>query len=134
MAIRTEPSLFDFTVEEALETLDGVESALRVVAEYDVDSYTDVYVSDAVVEDAGGQAAYADQRDLIAEYLRMDFLERNAYLDVVPRVGEAELFVTRGEHVTFLRLFRDERALLVAVDAGASLDELVEDAETLADR
>ena len=76
---------------------------------------------------------YEHQRDIVADFLRLDLLERDAYVDLVPRAGRAELLITQAANLLFIRGFRDDDALFVSVDRNGSIDEFVGIVEALVD-
>lgn len=118
-----EPQLHDFETSALVAEL---APNLQIVAEYNTESYNDLYVSDDVIEELGGQDEYDKQRKKIEDFLRMDYIDRHAYGDIVPRAGDSDLFVTQAANVLLIRLFVDDDALFVSVERdgsiGASID------------
>ncbi|WP_380678650.1 hypothetical protein [Salinigranum sp. GCM10025319] len=126
--------LFEFTTEDALDQFDHSRlSSIQLIAEYNESVYSDLYVQDTVVETLGGVDAYERQRDLVADFLRLDLLERNAYCDLVPRAGQVELLVTQAADLMFIRAFRADDALFISVERNGSIDEFVDIVEALVD-
>lgn len=118
-----DPHLHDF---QTLDLVEKLRPNLQIIAEYDTETYNDLFVADDVIEDLGGQEAYTKQRKKIEEFLRMDFIDRHAYGDIVPRAGESNLFVTQAANVLLIRRFVEDNALFVSVerngDIGATID------------
>jgi hypothetical protein len=128
----TRSELFEFTTEDALTLFgDSDLPALQLLSEYNESVYNDLYVKDSIVERLGGTDAYTGQRDLVADFLRLDLLERNAYYDLVPRAGRVELLITQASNLVFIRTFRGDDALCLSVERNGSIDEFVETAEAL---
>lgn len=132
MQPHTRSELFEFETEDALARFgDSDLSALQLLAEYNESEYNDLYVKDSIVEDLGGTDAYDRQRDLVADFLRLDLLERNAYCDIVPRAGRVELLVAQASDLVFIRTFRGDDALFISVERNGSIDEFIEIVEAL---
>ncbi|NIC00985.1 hypothetical protein [Halobacterium sp. R2-5] len=120
------PQLHDFPIEKLVDDLG---SNLQIVAEYNTDTYNDLYVSDDVIDEFGGSDNYEDQRQKIEEFLRMDFLDRHAYGDIVPGAGDSELFVTLAANVLLVRFFQHDDALFVSVERNGSVGHVIDTIE-----
>ncbi len=134
MQPNTRSELFEFTTEDVLVRFgDSKLPALQLVAEYNESVYNDLYVDDSIVESLGGVDAYNRQRNLVADFLRLDLLERDAYSDIVPRAGRVEVLLTQASGLLFIRVFRGDNALFISVERNGSMDEFVGIAEELVD-
>ena len=123
-----DPRLHDFEIESLVEEL---APRLQIIAEYNTETFTDLYVSDVVIEELGGHDDYEDQRQKIEDFLRMDFIDRHAYGNIVPRAGESDLFVTQAANVLLIRKFIDDDALFVSVTRNGSIGETIDMIETV---
>lgn len=124
-----DPLLHDFEVNRLLHDLG---SNLQILSEYNAEMYNDIYVSDELIEEIGGEAEYEAQRENIDDFLRMDLVDRHAYVDIVPRAGASELFVTRAANVLLIRRFSGDDALFVSIERDGSIGETIDTVERVA--
>ncbi|MDY6779269.1 MAG: hypothetical protein SV760_01730, partial [Halobacteria archaeon] len=122
----------DFSTDDALESLgSSVGTEPNMVAEYDENRYTDIYVSDWVVEEAGRDGGYDEQRDKVSRILQLDLIDGSSYRDIIPRAGNTRFLITRTENVLLVRCFGQEGVLFVSVDDSSSIDDTVSCMERL---
>lgn len=134
MVVLADPELFDFTTEEALDEFgESILPRIQIVAEYDAEVYSDLYVDEGLVADVGGEAAYAERQGKVESFLRLDLIDRNAYREIVPGAGRAELFVTQAAEVLLIRRFRDGKGLFVSVRRNGVTDPLIEAIDRIVD-
>ncbi|PSQ17551.1 hypothetical protein BRD00_07575 [Halobacteriales archaeon QS_8_69_26] len=127
MGVQENPELFDFETTEAVaEFGDSQHPNLQIIAEYNAEVYNDLFVADGVVDEVGGREAYDRQREKVESFLRLDLLDRDAYQDIVPRAGSAELFVTRAESVYLVRAFRNGDGLFVSTRRNGLVDDMID--------
>lgn len=123
----SDPLLHDFETTALVEELG---QNLQIVAEYNTETYNDLFVADDVVEELGGQEKYNQQRKKIEDFLRLDFVDRHAYGEIVPRAGESNLFLTQAAKVLLIRVFVEDNALFVSVERnghiGTTIDAVVD--------
>lgn len=132
--IQNESSIFGVDVDALVRVFrDEVKHDLRILAEYDDDSFEHLYVSDEVLDEYGGEGGYLDRMSTVESFLRTDLLERDAYTALVPQAGEAHLFVTQTENQLFVRIFDDDRALFACVADHGPVDTVVEKLEDAID-
>lgn len=117
-----DPRFHDFEIKPLVEEL---APKLQIIAEYNTETYTDLYVSDGLIEELGGHGNYEEQRSKIEDFLRMDFIGRHAYRDIVPRAGESDLFVTQAANVLLIRKFINDNALFVSVTRNESIGDTI---------
>lgn len=125
----SDPSLHDFETTTLVAEL-GPD--LQIIAEYNAETYNDLFVSDDVIEEIGGQDDYDEQRTKIEDFLRLDFIDRHAYGDIVPRAGESDLFVTQAANVLLIRLFVEENGLFVSVERNGTIGPTIDAVERVA--
>lgn len=131
--IRNESEIFEFDVDDVVAEFDGIEQTLRVLAEYDESDFTNLYVTDDVLEEFGGKRPFLSENERVEAFLRTDLLERDTYSAIVPRAGRAELFVTKTENQVFVRVFDGDRALFASVDNHGSIDAITDILRTAID-
>lgn len=122
----TPTQLHDFHTENLVENLGP---NLQIIAEYNTATYNDLYVSGDVIEQFGGPDDYEQRRQKIEEFLRMDYIDRHAYEDIVPGAGRSELFVTQAANVLLIRFFNHEDALFVSVERNGSIGQTIDTIE-----
>lgn len=122
------PQLHDFEIEELVDNLGP---NLQLILEYNTDICNDLYVSEDAIQWYGSTDEYEDQRPRTVEFLRMDFIDRHAYGDIVPKAGDSELFVTQAANVLLVRFFNDDDALFVSIERNGSIGQTVDTIEAI---
>ena len=106
---------------EALESV--VTDELRILAEYDAQSYRLLYVDDRIAEDHGGLDGVEEEAESLFDYYHIDFLERDLLRDML-WLGEVGTFVTFLDHGIVVRAHTDCAAVFIALDVTASVDDV----------
>lgn len=123
-----DPVLHEFQTQDLVEKLG---QNLQLIAEYDTETYNDLFVSDDVIDELGGEDAYIKQRKNIENFLRLDFIDRHAYGNIVPRAGKSNLFITQAATVLLVRLFVDENALFVSIERNGNIGGTIQTVESV---
>lgn len=126
MPLRNESVLTEFGAHDALEVIESlIEEDLLVCAEFTVEDFQLLYVSDAALERYDSETDVWVVGDVIHEYMNVDFLERELFEELYPEVTETNAFVTYTDYAAIIRVLCGDEGFYVSVDPAAPVSEIV---------
>lgn len=144
------PGLAEFDAGEALERAREVDGGERTegprgssdernesdgddvltFVEFTADEYNVVYVADEVLELYRDEAHMHDHFERVLNHLHLDFMERDAYEDMLlPNAGSVTALTTEMEEMTLLRLLSGDDGLYVALAPSADVRAIIDAVE-----
>lgn len=127
------PGLVAFEAGEALERARGVGGDdILTFIEFTADEFNVVYVADEVLELYRDEAHMREHFQEVLNHLHLDFMERDAYEDMLlPNAGSVTSLTTRMEEMTLLRLLSGDDGLYVALSPDADVGDIVDAVEPI---
>lgn len=125
------PGLAAFDAGAALERAREVDGDdVLTFVEFTHDEFNVVYVADEVLELYRGEGHMLDHFERVLNHLHLDFMERDAYEDLLlPNAGAVTALTTKMEEMTLLRLLSGDDGLYVALSPDANVGAIVDAVE-----
>lgn len=125
--IEARSTLASFDADGALAAVrEALGEDLRIVVEYDHQSYNVLYAAPRIVDEYGGSDQLHGRLRRIHLYLRMDYIEQLLLKDLRFEFGRVEAATVYMDHAIFVRVYAGDEALLVTVEPDASGEAVVD--------
>lgn len=129
------PGLVGFDAGAACDAARGVAGdGLLTFVEFTSDEFNTRYVADDVLDLYRDEAHMAEHFERVLGHLHLDFMERNAYEDMLlPNAGSVTAMTTRMDEMTLLRVLSADDGCYVALSPAADVQAVIDAIEATID-